>query len=140
MFGHRSGEHPHRREGPGVDVDDDDRLETALQELEVAVGVFLGGQSRESRFRLIEAVGVVDEMTADADAYAARFWDLAPRPRVVGASGFGTIADRIARSEFEAQVVLVRAAKAAVTRLTRDALDELRDAYDAMAVWRGDET
>jgi len=134
MFGHR-GRSDDQEQGAPVDVDL--VLERDIEGVERAVGRYLDGLTEELRKELMARLEALDDQTYLADAYMAKGVPV-PRvsPSVIGATSYGSIAEHLPGSEFEAQVALVKAAKSVVIRLTPESVAELRAAYSVLEAWR----
>ena len=136
MFGRRAkGQSDAEQE---VDVDVDAVLEQDISTVVQAVDAYLQSPNDSVRKDLLTALEELDAEIDQGDVYHGRvsYPFMGPTSTIIGATSPGSVAQEVPATEFQAQVALVKAAKNAVTRLTPDALAELRAASDVLAMWR----
>jgi hypothetical protein len=136
--GHRDG----GRTGDDNPVPVDRTLEEAIQDVEVAVDAHLSAPSTGHRNDLVAALGRLDQLTSLGDIYQSRIMSsglmgTALPSTVLGARSDAPMAEDIPRSEMQAQIALVRAAKdecagggSATQSALRDAVSRLAEARE----------
>jgi hypothetical protein len=132
----------HQGDTPSSEIDlaVDGGLEDAIQRVEDAVRTYLARPGDQQRGRLLADLDTLDEHLATADAteaYGAQFSSVigrAPDVTVIGdinpAGGYDVEVAPAAR--FQAQALLVRAAKAQIRKPSDSGLAALRATYDAL--------
>ncbi len=116
--------HFHRDAGRGPrheqDVAIDIHLEQAIAAVQEAPDAFLGGPGEQQRQDLQSALEALDQRTAASDAYESSIvgsavYGFTAKGSVLGETGRNPVAAQIPSSVLQAQIALVKAAKAAVT-------------------------
>jgi hypothetical protein len=135
----RFGRHdPPEPDDQDVEVDVDLQLERDITSVERATGAYLGNPSEKLRQELLSALEALDEQTSASDSYEQSVVDSAvfgftSKGRVIGETSQNPLAEELPGSLFRAQVLLVKAAKAAVTDPGPSTLDGLRSASSSLA-------
>ena len=132
MFGH---------EGEQDEVVVDVTLASDLDAVEVAIAAYLRDPSAALRNQLLVALEVLDEQINQSDAYESSVvgsgaLGVSTKGSVVGETSAASIAEEIPEAEWQAQTVLIRAAKQEVTTPTSDHFATLGAAHRALAAVR----
>src|SRR5271165_887081 len=139
MFGRHRKDHPDEEDELEVDAG----LEGDISDVERSVVAYLEDPTDDRCHDLLVALGRLDDQIALGDAYQDTVGWLTPlgvgNPEVLGETNTNPIAQAVSSAEFQAQVVLVKAAKTAVTEPTPDTLDDLRRANDILTPVRAQE-
>jgi hypothetical protein len=115
----------------------DATLEHALNGIELAIGAYLEDSGDAERDSLVAAIGVLDDLAAQSDAYEN---SLVNSP-ILGFSGKGSVlgetsghpfVEMVPNSELAAQVDVVKAAKAEVVGRTLTTFEALRAAVTSL--------
>ncbi len=132
MFGH---------EDEQDEVAVDAGLASDLDVVEVSIAAYLKDPSSTLRNQLLVALEALDERINQSDAYEGSVvgsgaLGFSSKGSVVGETSAASVAEEIPESEWQAQTVLVRAAKQEVTTPTSDHLAALSAAQQALAAAR----
>ena len=132
MFGH---------EGEQDEVVVDATLASDLDAVEVSIAAYLRDPSAALRNQLLVALEVLDEQINQSDAYESSVvgsgaLGVSTKGSVVGETSATSIAEEIPEAEWQAQTVLIRAAKQEVTTPTSDHFAALGAAHRALAAVR----
>jgi hypothetical protein len=137
------GRHPRRGSGEDQELAVNVDLENDLASAEQAVATYLQNPSDELRQALLASLQRLDDQIDLSDAYDARainpVFGSPTKGTVVGETGPNSVAEDVPSVEFQAQVVLVKAAKKEATGPTAGTLAELRAASASLAAVRAGE-
>jgi len=132
-----------RRHAPGNvearELEVDHRLEDDIGGVIRAVDAYLAGTTDPHRQQLLVELEALDGQVDSSEAYDQGIGGLrgiVPNPDVVGETGPTPIAEDVQQGEFDAQGVLVRAAKAEVTTPSPSNLAALHAARQRLAAVR----
>jgi len=144
MFGRR-----HEREGAaptrdgGEELDVDAALESAIGDVQQAVGTYLDIPSEGARRDLLASLEHLDDRLARCDGYtnSARFTPAAVgylSNATIGATSQNSVVEELPSGVFQAQVALVKAAKQEIREHTPATLASLRAAFATLGAAEGD--
>jgi len=136
------GQHDKNTQPEAVELPVDVHLEWDVSDVIDAIDAYLPAPSEVGRQHLLQELERLDAQLDDADAYTANVVPQlrfnAPDP-VVGETSSRPMVEEMYGTEFQAQVVLVKAAKHEVTAPTPETLAALRDARVALDTVRAQE-
>jgi hypothetical protein len=132
-----SGRNSEERPGDQQEVDVDLTLEIDISSVVKAVDEYLDGPTDDLRENLLAELEKLDLQTELSDDYhgGLDFPFGAPKSWVVGATNDVPEPEDIPAPELDAQIALVKAAKAEVTRPTPESLADLSAARQALDKW-----
>jgi hypothetical protein len=129
---------PGNKGAPDVAVDH--TLEADISVVEQAVDSYLATLSDAARAHLFEALEMLDEPIENSDSYRQRLsYPAVYKSTVFGATSDYPVTEQMRISEFQAEIALVRAAKAVVVDLSADNLSNLWSASEALKVMNHEE-
>jgi len=132
MFGHEDGQ-----DEIAVDIS----LASDLHAVEASVASYVKDPSAAARNQLLVALEALDERINQSDAYESSVagsgaLGFSSKGSVVGETSAASIAEEIPEAEWQAQTILIRAAKQEVTTPSPDHLAALSAAHQALAAAR----
>jgi hypothetical protein len=137
MFGRHGKQHPVDEAELAVDAN----LEQDINAAEQSIQSYLADPSENQRKDLLAVLERLDNQIDLSDSYDSNIVGsgaigLATKFSVIGETSSYPISEEVPSAEFQAQVVLVKAAKRAVTQPDSDAIAALRAASAALTVSR----
>ncbi len=137
MFGSQR-RRAHRSSELAVDA----TLESDLVDVEGLIKAYLKDPSVGPRKQLLAALEHLDQRIDASDQYEGSIarsgaWGYASKGSVIGETSDAPIVEEVPGGEFQAQTILIKAAKREVSTPSAASLAELRSADDALAACRG---